>query len=94
MAEPVTFETFVPSGAYAIRSLRQGEPSCFNGDVRVERYRVTVTKIDESKEVLQARLQDLWERSSNHHHSQWLRNKARRLGVTLSGARGAKAATR
>lgn len=65
-------------------------PSVFNGDVRVEKFRITVEKIKEDEEVYRNRLQKLWEHSSNHHNHGPLMREAARLGVKLTGEMGDK----
>jgi hypothetical protein len=61
-------------------------PSCFNGIVRVERYRVTVEKIEESPLVYCERLLKLWRECDNHHHRAPLAHAAKRLGTDLPPA--------
>lgn len=82
---PMEFETFYKLTAYARGNLVQREPSCFNGGVRVRRYRVTVEELDETKEVLQARLQKLWDDSRNSHDIGPIKETAKELGVELKG---------
>jgi len=83
---PIVVETFRGPDNYILDQLageRWQEPDCFNGIVRVERYRVTVEKIEEPKEVLRERLQKLWRECDNHHHMVPIRKKAEELGVEL-----------
>ena len=54
--ETKTFETFRDIGPFELRQLTQEQPSCFNGMVRVEKYRVTVEKVEESVDVIRARV--------------------------------------
>jgi hypothetical protein len=58
-------------------------PRVFNGVVNVRRWRITVELIDESPEVIYARLLDLWERSDNYHDMLPLQKAAQELGMTL-----------
>lgn len=58
------------------------EPSCFNGMVKVVRYRVTVEQIDEP-EAIAERLRKLWEESDNWHHRFPLERAAKQHGVAL-----------
>lgn len=81
--EPIEFETFIPPDSWALRELRQHEPSCFNGIVRVRKYRVTVTPIEESTDVLRERLEKMWVKSDNSHHYQPLMDAAKSLGISL-----------
>ena len=60
----------------------QSEPSAFNGEVRIRRYRVTVELIEEPIEVLRDRLRKLWrEDERNHRHWRPMRDVAQRLGM-------------
>lgn len=85
-------ETFRRFGAYEISNMSQSEPSCFNGDVRVRRYRITVEEITEPDDVIAARIQKLWDESDNHHHYDPLRRAAAEIGYELQGDRGGKRA--
>lgn len=58
-------------------------PTCFNGDVRVEKYRVTIEKVEEPVEVIHERLRKLWRESDNHHHYEPIRSVARKWGLEL-----------
>lgn len=60
LAQPVAIETFRDVGPYEMSSLRQDQPTCFNGIVRVHRYRVTFERIDEPDEVIRDRILKLW----------------------------------
>jgi hypothetical protein len=59
-------------------------PDCFNGVVRLRRYRITVEPIDESNDVLAERLRQLWRATSNHHHYDVLKREAKSLGIELA----------
>lgn len=48
-----------------IKRLVVEAPTAFNGIVRVERYRVTVERIEEPADVLKARLNELLERKGH-----------------------------
>ena len=63
-----TFETFQEIDGYAKTQLIQSDPSCFNGMVRVRKYKVTVELVEEPIEVIQARIQKMWDECKNHHH--------------------------
>ena len=57
-------------------------PSAFNGYVLVERYRITVEKVEEPIEVVRDRLRKLWRESErNFHHWTPMRATAERLGM-------------
>jgi hypothetical protein len=61
-------------------------PSCFNGEVSIRRFRITVELIDEPKEVLAERLRGLWRGTKNHHNSGPLQREAEALGIELNHA--------
>lgn len=77
-------ETFRKIGNYELGSLTAPEPSCFNGRVSIRRYRVTVELIDEPEEVLQARVQKLWDECNNSHHWGPLQEAAKSLNLDLN----------
>ena len=83
-------ETFRNLKGYTLTELIQKEPSCFNGEVKVEKYEVTLVKIEEPKEVYKERLQKLWDECDNHHHWKPLEAKAFELGIELVGRAGTK----
>ena len=89
-AKVTIIETFCKVGSWELSNMLQKEPSCFNGIVRIKRYRVTVEEIEEPVEVLQARLQKLWEESDNMHHYNPLVLAAKELGIELTGPFGGK----
>ncbi len=86
----LTFETFRELGDSQVFFLKKEKPSAFNGFVEVEKYRITVEKIVESKEVYAERLQKLWDECDNMHHWNPIRAKAKELGVDLTGEQGTK----
>ena len=77
------FETFRDIGSHEASQLKQPEPSCFTGMVRVVKYRVTVEEVVEPKEVIVARLRKLWAECDNHHHRRPLLAMAAKYGVDL-----------
>lgn len=79
---PVKFETF-GNPEKQIKRLLISEPSCFNGLVRVERYRVTVERIEEPEEVLTARLQELLALPGHIDKNNHVRRAAKKLGIKL-----------
>lgn len=83
---PIVIETFMPF--YRSNDYIQDEPSCFNGMVRVNRYRITVEKISEPHKVLCDRLQMLWEQSLNMNSYDDLKAEAKRLKYDLRGPMG------
>ena len=87
---PMSIETFRHVGDYELSNLCKSEPSCFNSYVGVEKFRITIEKIEESTEVYAARLQKLWDECDNHHDWMPLKNKAKQLGITLTGSAGSK----
>ena len=87
---PMSVETFRDFGASDLRNIAEPQPSCFNGWVRVRKYRVTVELIEEPTEVVHQRLIDLWDHCTNHHHAEPLKATAARYGLTLPGTFGSK----
>jgi len=81
--EKIEFETFREFGAYEKRNLTEEEPSCFNGNVTVRKYKITAELIDESDEVIKARIQKLWDECDNHHHRSPLKAEAEKYGLEL-----------
>ena len=59
-------------------------PDAINGYVYVRRYKVTVEMIEEPIEVIQARIQELWDNCTNHHNWKPLQSMAARYGMELS----------
>lgn len=66
-----------------IQRVMKEEPHVFNGIVRVERYRVTIERIEEPQEALQARLIELLDQPGHIDKNKRVRQEAKRLGVTL-----------
>lgn len=87
---PKSIETFRQVGDWELNSMKKSEPNCFNSKVDIFKYRVTIEKIEEPKEVYQERLQKLWEETDNHHHYDPIKIVALKLGVELTGDFGAK----
>lgn len=77
------FETFRKIDDYTKSNLIKDEPSCFNGNVCVRKYKVTVELVEEPIEVIQARIQKMWDECKNHHHWQPLKNEAKKYGLEL-----------
>jgi len=78
---PKVYETFNEPWIPGLNIQR--DPSCFNGRVMVRKYRVTIELIEEPREVIAARLQDLWERCTNSHQRNPLRCAAAEIGLEL-----------
>lgn len=76
-------ETFRDPRGHWLRQLEQKEPSSFNGNVQVRKYRVTVELIDEPDEVIRERIQKLWDECNNHYHWKPLKNEAKKYGLEL-----------
>jgi len=83
MKKPITFETFKPIRGYEIGNLEQLNPSCFNGMVRVTKYKVTIETVDEPDEVIHGRIRKLWAECDNHHNRDHLLAIARQYGIEL-----------
>lgn len=76
------FETF-GDPEDQIKRLIKDAPSAFNGLVRVERYRITVERIEEPEEVLKARLQELIDQPGHIDKNKQVRKAAAKLGIAL-----------
>ena len=81
-------ETFKPVSDFALIDLEQQDPSCFNGMVRVKRYRITIKEIPEDREMIVARLQNLWDISDNRHDHEPLIHAAKIRDYEYKGDRG------
>ncbi len=64
--------------------MHQDHPSCFNGDVRITQFKITVERIVEPLEVYQERIRDLWRHSDNWHDRDPLRAMAKKYNLELS----------
>lgn len=83
-------ETFSRPSQWQLNSMAMDQPSSFNGNVQIRRYRIVAELIEEPHEVLCERLQKLWDECDNHHHYAPLAAEAGRLGYTLQGQFGSK----
>lgn len=80
-----TLETFRYIGDYEKGNLTQLKPSCFNGIVRVKKYRITIEEIEEPNEVIAERLEKLWVECDNYHHYKPLLDAAKTIGYEFKG---------
>jgi hypothetical protein len=85
-----SFETFRSIGSYEISNLTNDKPTSFNGDVRIKKYRITIEEVIEAQEVYENRIQELWDKCDNMHHSTPIQNVAKKLGYELKGSYGSK----
>lgn len=65
-------------------------PACYNGNVQVRKFRVSIELVDEPAEVIAARIQALWDVSDNYHHLSPLNEAASAIGYVLQGSFGSK----
>jgi len=86
----LVLETFRQPGHFLLRGLEQEAYDVFNREVHVRRWRITVETIEETDDVIYARLLDLWERSANMHDWEPLQAAARALGRELPHERMGK----
>lgn len=82
---PIIVETFNNIEGYWLNNLIKKEPTCFNGQVNIQKYRITVERIVESTDVYSERLNKLWAECDNYHHWTPLQDKAKEFGVALIG---------
>lgn len=85
---PHEFETFRKPGWYEADALTCDQPTCFNGNVEIRRYRIRFEEIEESKDILAERLQHLWDHGDNHHQVGPLKGEAKKIGIELKGSYG------
>lgn len=79
----IRFETFRKIGDWEIDKLKLDKPSDFNGNIQIRKYQVTIELIEEPLEVIQARIQELWDSCKNHHHWEALQITAKKYGMKL-----------
>ena len=84
----ISFDTFRKIGLYEQHNLKSKEPYCFNENVSIRKYKVTIEPIEESNDILAERLQKLWDECDNRHHWVPLRNAARQISYELKGNPG------
>lgn len=58
-------------------------PQVGNGRVSVERFRITIEKVDEPPEVIHERIRKLWRTTKNYHHYDPLKRAAAQFGLDL-----------
>lgn len=78
------FETFRKIGEWEVSGLKMDCPACFNGNVRVRKYRIRIELIDEPNEVIAERIQKLWNECDNHYHWEPLMAAAMKVGLELN----------
>ena len=78
------FETFKKIDGYRKTQLIRDQPTCFNGDVSVRKYKVTIALVDEPIEVIRERIQKMWDECDNSHHWEPLRKEAAKFGLSLA----------
>lgn len=90
--EPRQIETFMQPASYEMDAFaRFNAPSCFNGIVRVRRYRITAELIQESDDVIFERIRAMWQAGENHHSMAPLNWAAAQIGRTLDSREWGKA---
>ena len=90
VSSSTSFETFRSIGSYEIGNLTKKEPTLFNGDVRIKKYKITIEEVIEPQEVYEQRIQELWDKCDNMHHYTPIKNTAKKLGYELKGNHGSK----
>jgi hypothetical protein len=76
-------QTFKKLGDYDISNLTKDNPTCFNGNASIIKYKITIEEIQEPKEIYIDRINELWENCDNHHHWKPLRDLAKKYGHEL-----------
>ena len=90
MTYPIVFDTFQNFDSHQMRLMQGCRLTCWNGVVSVKKYRITIEEVEEANGVV-ARLQELWDRSDNHHHWYPLQAAAKAIGYELQGSPGTEA---
>ncbi len=83
MSATKQIEVFGLPNDYLLGQLGKREPTIWNGQVSVKRYRVTVEEIEEPAEVLKERLLALLMQRGHIENANSIRAEAKRLGITL-----------
>lgn len=89
---PKIIETFRAIGDYELSgyTYNSKSPSCFNGNVNIHKYKITIEIVEEPIEVYQERLEKLWVESDNHHHYRPLQEAANKIGYQFKGQWGSQ----
>lgn len=88
-AKPLVVETFNdPWHAVTYSAQPNQPPMVWNGVVSFRKYRITVERIEEPREVLIERIQKLWDECDNHHNCYPLMFAAKELGIELKHPSG------
>lgn len=77
-------ETFFPIEDYEILNWENYQPSCVNGSLNIEKYRITIEKIDEPKQIIKDRLRLLLRKCKNFHHYEAFQKKAKKLNIKIN----------
>lgn len=76
---PRAFETFREPTDYAVGNLTSDKPTVGNQTVNVQRFQITIERIEETPEVYHERLQKMFWESSNTHDWSPLQEENARL---------------
>lgn len=83
MKDPLVIETYGKPTEGMLQMLTDKGPHVHNGDVRVERYKITIERIDEPVETYRQRLLELLKQRLHIDARKAIRTTAARLGVSL-----------
>ena len=86
----ISIETFIKIGSYEMSNLKSNEATCFNGNVNVRKYKVTIELIEEPNELIIERLQKLWDECDNYHHWTPLRIEAKKYNYEFPNSPSTK----
>lgn len=87
MKTKIEFETFREIGSYQINDLIQKNPSCFNSEIRVKKYKIIVEEIEEPDSIIRERIKKLWDECDNWHHWEPLKKYAKKYNLELNNRR-------
>ena len=63
--EKRVFETFRKLDGFALGNMIKKDPYCDNGKVAVIKYQVTIEEIEESQEIMQKRIKELYAKEAS-----------------------------
>ena len=86
----ISIETFRKIGSYEMSNLKSNEATCFNGNVNVRKYKVTIELVEEPNDVIIERLQKLWDECDNYHHWTPLRIEAKKYNYEFPNSPSTK----
>lgn len=84
------FITFRKFGSWEEDNLIQENPSCFNGIISVNKYKITIEQLIEPLEIIHERLEKLFVECDNWHHREPLDKVAKKYDYKFKGEFGSQ----